>query len=749
MFELLFKCPVTVFTKGDFVFLSPWPAWLLVVASLSLAALLAWVAWRRRAALTRFRPAVLWLLQSTVAAVVLLLLWQPALSVATLKPRQNLIAVLVDDSRSMSIREEGRSRLERSIAALNGGVVAGLSERFRVRLYRFGGKLERIESLGQLAGVGPATRIGDALRRTITDCAGLPLGAIVLVSDGSDTSGGIDLDTIAELRRLRIPVHTAGVGAERTERDVEVVDAAAPPRALPGSRLVAQVTFRQRGYTGRQGRLTVSDNGRTLGSREITFRAEGEAQIETASFTSGTTGAKALEIAIAPLDGETNVRNNALRRLVNVDDRKPRVLYIEGEPRWEMKFIRRALEEDQTLEVVSVLRTTQNKLYRQGISDPKELEDGFPSRAEELYSFSGLVLGSVEADYFTGAQFAMIRDFVSRRGGGLLFLGGRSALSESGYGSSPLADLIPVSLAARKGTFHRTPVRAELTAAGRDSLLCRLEDDPAKNIERWRRLPALADYQETGSPKPGALVLADAVVQDKRRAALLVTQNYGRGKTAVFATGGSWRWQMLQDHKDRTHEMFWQQLLRWLVMDAPGPVLLSTPRQVLSDESRVPLRVQARDAAFSPLGDGSVEVQVVAPDGTVSEVPLRAVPQEPGAFEGDWYSPGPGSYLAETVVRQGGQEIGRDRFTFRREDGVAEDFRTEQNRELLETLAEETGGRYYRLEDLSRLGKEIIYSQAGISTREHRELWNMPAILLLLLILRGTEWVLRRKWGVI
>ena len=125
-----------------------------------------------------------------------------------------------------------------------------------------------------------------------------------------------------------------------------------------------------------------------------------------------------------------------MTRLVNVEARKPRILYIEGEPRWEFKFIRRALDDYNNIEMVTMLRTTQNKIYRQGTPDPPEpheLEDGFPSKAEDLFAYQGLIIGSVEANYFTPTQQQLIRDFVDRRGGGLLFMGGRATLSDGGY----------------------------------------------------------------------------------------------------------------------------------------------------------------------------------------------------------------------------------------------------------------------------------------------------------------------------
>ncbi len=753
MFEFFFKYPTTVFAKGDFVLLARWPVWALVALIAAASILLGFFVWRRRGrmapGLFGLRPALIWLLQSCLAALLLLMLWHPAISIATLKPQQNIVAVVVDDSRSMSISEDGKTRIDRAKAVLDGGLRASLEKKFQVRLYRFGQLLERIQGTGQLTGAAQVTRISDALKQVASEAAGLPIGAMVLVSDGADNSGGIDRETIAEIRRHRIPVHTVGIGREAPARDIEITDAVLPARTLADSGISAQVTLRQHGYPNRKVRLTISDGGKPLASQEVTLKSDGVPQTESVLFNAGIAGAKTLAISVERLEGEENQNNNTVMRLVNVEALKPRVLYFEGEPGWELKFVRRAAEEDRSLQFVLLARTTQNKTYRLGISDPKELEQGFPAKAEELFAYEGLVLVNVEASYFTPAQQDLIRQFVDRRGGGLLFLGGRASLADGGYGSSGLAALVPVTLSARKDTFHRDPAKAELTAAGRDSLICRLVEQPDKNAERWNKLPALADYQEVGEPKPGALVLAESATPGGRRYPLLVTENYGLGRTALFATGGSWRWRMLQDHTDTTHQTFWQQLLRWLVSDAARVCSVSTPRQMLFDEGRVPLRVQARDKEFNPISDARVEAHVMGPEGITGRFELSPSPAELGVYEGEYTAEKPGSYLVEVTATRGTEQIGRDVITFRRENGVAENFRTEQNRELLEKLAEETGGRYYTPGNVAKLSDEVSYSEAGITTREIRDLWDMPIVFLLLILLRGVEWLLRRRWGAV
>jgi uncharacterized membrane protein len=516
--------------------------------------------------------------------------------------------------------------------------------------------------------------------------------------------------------------------------------------------LTAVVTFQNWGLSGNRTRINVKDGARLLASQDVTLKSDGVLQSESLVFNCGDAGPKSLEISIDPVAGEENTRNNRLTRLVTVESSRPRILYMEGEPRWEYKFIRRALDDFQGVELVSILRTTQNKLYTQGAPDPPdphEVDDGFPATAEKLFRYQGLIIGSVEANYFTPAQQQLIRDFVDRRGGGLLFLGGRAALSEGGYLSSPLADLVPTRLPEGKGTFHRDFTGQELTPEGAQSILCRLSDDPARNADIWKKMPQMANYQEVGDPKPGATVLLRSLPAGKHPMPLLITENYGRGRTVLFATGGSWRWKMWMDHADKTHAIFWQQMFCHLVTDTPGQVTAATPKTVLADDSKVPIRVEVRDKEYKPVANANVQARFLGPDGASATLELTPQPLEEGVYSGEWTAEKPGAYVAEVIAGRGQEEIGHDVLTFRREDGVAENFHTSQDKDLLEKLSGQTGGRYYTAGDASKLASEISYSEAGITTRETRDLWDMPIVFLLALAIRGSEWLLRRKWGVV
>jgi uncharacterized membrane protein len=770
MFEFFFKYPRSVYSRGQFALLGAWPTWVLVLLIVAAAAVLAWLIRSRFAqaapVMRGWRAWVIWSLQTLLAAVLLVLLWQPAITIAELKPQQNIIAVLVDDSRSMAISEDGVARQARAVKALESGVLASLNKSFQTRLYRVDDAPARIENLKDLRANAPTTRLGDSLKQLSAETSDLPIGAVVLLSDGADNSGGISADAIGALRARHIPVHTVGFGREHAQHDVELDDVVVAPRALADSRLAAKVTFHQHGYNGSKINLTVSDIGggrpKVLAARAIALGQEGNLQSETLMFNVGGAGARTLQIAAAPLLGEENTANNTLTRVVNVGSEPRRVLYMEGEPRWEYKFIRQAEEDDRLVQVASSVRTSENKYYRQGIADPKELADGFPARPEDLFVYQGLIVGSVEAGYFTPGQQELIREFVDRRGGGLLLLGGQFALADGGWNSSTLTDLLPTILPTYTGTFHReadpkngvTHTTAELAPDGVDNIITRLVDDPVANAAKWKKLPYLMDYEDPGAPKPGATVLANMITPEGKKLSLLITENFGRGRTAIMATGGSWRWQMSSPLGDTAHDLFWQQLLRWLVSDTPGHVTASVPAQMLLDNGAVTLTADVRDPQFNPAPDAKVEAHILGPSGVSALVEMSPVSDSPGQFQAAWSAPQPGAYLTEVTAQRADstgavKELGRDVLTFQRMDGVAENFHTEQNRALLERLAAQTGGQYWKPEDLSKLAGAIPFSEAGVTTRETKDLWNLPLVFLVLLLLRFSEWWMRRKWGIV
>ena len=224
--------------------------------------------------------------------------------------------------------------------------------------------------------------------------------------------------------------------------------------------------------------------------------------------------------------------------------------------------------------VVSLLRSSQNKFYRQGIENENDACRGFPTKKEELFEYSGIILGSIESTFFTPEQLEMVVDFVNKRGGGFLMIGGKNSFSAGRYQNTPIADILPVELLPDRALPVIDKVKLEFTDYGRTHNLMRLSGDPATNNKIWATAAASRGLQRVGDVKPGGVVLARGEPENSGgNPILLAYQRYGRGRAMVFTTGSSWHWQMEMDHEDQTSELFWKQMLRWLVSASPAPVI--------------------------------------------------------------------------------------------------------------------------------------------------------------------------------
>jgi hypothetical protein len=327
-----------------------------------------------------------------------------------------------------------------------GALRKSLGDRFALRFFRFSSSTERLTDPGSLSFNGTRSNVGDALERSASELAGLPVSGVVLVSDGADTSNADISKTLRSLQASGLPVFTVGLGRERFDRDVQLGRVEPPTSILEGSTVVVQVSVAQNGYAGRKVPLLVEDEGRRVGSADLELPPDGEPTTARVRLTLSEAGPRLLRFTIPPLDGEQVTLNNVREVVVDVRDRREKLLYIEGEPRFEMKFLRQSIADDEHLQVATLQRTADRKFLRLDVDGPDDLLGGFPKTRDELFSYRGIILGSIEAASFTPDQLRMIADFVSVRGGGLLALGGRNAFAEGGYGGTPVAEALPVLL---------------------------------------------------------------------------------------------------------------------------------------------------------------------------------------------------------------------------------------------------------------------------------------------------------------
>ena len=758
-FEFLFKYRPVLFQEGDLTFLSPWPLTLAAVAAAALAipALLSYVLARGRS-----RRRDRWVLGGIRAALLALLfavVMQPALVLTSIVPQRNFVAVLVDDSRSMTIDDrDGTSRAEKAVGLLDpeGDLVPALEEGFALRYFRFSASASRVDGLDGLTFDGSRTRLGAALSHARDELQGVPLSAIVVVSDGGDNTEEVIGDALLPLRAASVPVFTVGLGDEEMEADVQASRADVPATALAGNSLVVNVLVDSRGYGGREVPIVVEDMGRIVASEVVTLPRDGQPLVAPVAFTLENPGARELTFRIPGQPDERVLENNELHAVVQVRDRTEKILYFEGEPRWEVKFMLRAAEDDENLQVVLLLRTAENKFFRRNLDGPLELVTGFPTTREELYGYRALILGSIEASFFTHDQLEMIADFVSQRGGTLLMLGGRRAFADGGYKGTPIEDVLPVVLpepTQSTPTERLAFLKVSPTPAGANHPVTRIEGTVESSAARWDSLPAVSTTNLITELKPGATELLQGSVVagpgDTADRVVLAFQRYGKGRAIVLAVQDSWLWQMeaTVSRDDQSHETFWRQLLRSLVSETPDAV--EAAPEIASVEAGEPVTLKATvlDAGFVEVNGADVGARVTTPTGEVRDVPMEWSVSEDGEYTATFTPVMDGLFEVAVDAARDTTLLGTAQTSVRVAPGTEEFRDPRQHRTLMERVASETGGRYYTAETADMLPEDLRFTGGGVTVTEEHDLWDMPILFLLLAGLLGAEWAYRRKRG--
>ena len=753
MFETLFKYPAEYFSEGTLILALPgWQMALALPLILVLVMLLLGYYRLRRGLAWRDLLAIS-LLRGLAIAVALFSLSRPLLEVASTVAQPGVVGVLIDNSLSMRLRDDGEVRhafVDENFDADSGRLLRALRERFDTRLFAFGADSALLDGIEQLDYADGASDLGRALRFARETLDGEPLAGLVVISDGAAQSPAALQSELLALRAAGIPVYSLGVGAERYARDIELKAVQMPRQVLRGSRLLAAVTIDQRGYDGTTLELRVEDDSRILHKQPV--RLDAASQRFEVPLAATDAGARQLRFTIAVQPGEKLVENNSRSAMLAVERERQKILYFEGEPRFELKFVRRAVADDRQLAVAGLIRTADAKYYRVGIDSIDELRDGFPTTRDELFAYDALILGSVEVSLLDREQQQMIVDFVAQRGGGLLLLGGRHAFAEGGYHDSPLRDLFPVFIDAPPQADFSRRIKIRPTPAALVHPALRLDEDNKKSADRWLTLPALTTVNPLRRIKPGAtLLLAGESEDDGEDYVAMAFHRYGRGKVAAFAVQNSWLWQMHHeiDLDDQSHEILWRQLLRWLVESVSDRIELTLSDESLHIGGRLRLRGEVLQADFDVHETAEVRALLVSPTGAERVVPMARNPALHGVYEAEIAAGEPGDYRVHLELDEDGETLRGSEARFTVSAAGDEYFASQMNSRLLADIAAQTGGKFFAANQADELPRALSDAERGTRTLTRHELWDMPLLFALLVIMLCAEWAYRRWRGLV
>lgn len=738
-----------------------------VLVALVLLALLAIRPARERT--SRRRRAVLVGLRIAVIALVLIATLRPTLVYTEVKKQSATVVMLLDRSRSMSVPDAlgGRSRWEALRRSVDDAApaLARLAEDFELKVYSFDAEAHPLEPLQGKISLdetpdGEQTAIGAVLAEVLREQAGKRLLGVVLLSDGAQRAlAPRDLPAqtaVGLLRPLGSPLFTFPFGQSRglgQAQDVAVKELLVNQSVFVKNELAVSGEVRADGYVNRRIPVEVlfeTSPGQmeVVAQEDLKFTADGQLLSVRFGYSPQVPGEYKLTLRASKERGELVTTNNELSTFVNVLKGGLNVLYLEGAPpRVEQKFLRRALNAspDISVDYPPVIDP------RRPETRPGDLAARFQPGKYEVY-----ILGDLDATAFPREELQQLAEAV-KQGAGLIMLGGFHSFGPGGYATTPLADVLPVTMdrferqelgkPPRADVHLPGPLRMRPTQSGLVHPVLMLAGSQEENLALWSKLPPLEGANRFRVLAPGALVLASAGAN----APLLVGHTYGNGRVLAFAGDSTWHWWM--HGYEAAHKRFWRQVVLWLArkdQQTDGNVWIRLAKRRFAPGELIEFFVGAQSATGEPLDDVQYEARVTVPNGKSS--PLTLVPQD-GQMTGSFREGRlPGDYAIEVQASHEGEPLGsaRARFlVFSRDlelDNAAADAAT------LESLAAMTdGGESLPPEQLGDLIQRLTQQTETLEVEEEtREpFWDTWPFFLIVVGLLGVEWYLRKQWGLV
>jgi uncharacterized membrane protein len=706
------------------------------------------------------------------------------------------VAILLDDSASMRRRDaysgdetqraavrrlagrapEEATRLDLSRAALAQLLPHLEQESYRVRLYRFDESLAPLPDPELAEGRGHGTHLGDAMAQALGAARGKNLTDLVILSDGRSTGGLDPLEAAARAHGAGIPVHSLIVGDTRPERNLVIELVEAPPSVLEGDLVAVSVRVHARGVSDTGSVQVILEELPPPGSREpartvateqadISDVGDRVVLVAPAEGLSQAQSERRFRVSVEPLPDERMTDDNAIELAVHVTRERVRVLYVEGYPRYEYRFLKDLLlRADERIQVHVYLMSATPDFPQEATDGSTRLTRIPTERRELLDNYDVIVLGdvnpyAVSPDPAKGEQFVRsLFEFVER-GGGLAILAGEYENPKALAGTE-FAKLLPVELDNSRVNFdlsteiERRPLLEHPTSPHE---IVRLHPDDELNRELWEDPTGLRGYYwyyPGTTAKPGAQVLLRhgerSLSSAEERDPLLVVGYFPSGRTLFLATDDmTWRWRFRYVH--RYHERFWRNAIRWLALGrlkgGDRRFGLEPLRTRYGLDERVTLEARVLDEDYRPADQTDQTIWLQGPDEPAEEVSLGGIEGRPGVFRGTFQAERPGLYRA--WIEQDGKRVATTEVEVVLPS--RENADPSPDPETLRAVASLTGGRAV----VVTAAADLLVEFPGDEERREpissqlRDAWDRLGTLLLALGLLSIEWILRKRYELV
>lgn len=732
---------------GELAWLAP--EWVVLVAAGG--ALLAWaLSWfGERPVAVRLLELLLW---GLALAGLVVALARPAWVEEEGRQEPGRLAVLIDASRSMQVQEQGEPRykaVDRVLRNISGD---------DIDFYHFGGELRSgLPSSYDLT----TTDIESALSTLADRVAGEKLSGVVLITDGLDRGllrRRFQREEKPAPPRVPGPLTVYQIGTPGDLKDLAVRSVDTGGFAFRSEPFTIAARLSSTGYAGRRVTVTLTRDGQPVTARSVRIDDSGEAEV-VFDVRPEAVGRFAYEVSVPVFDDDAVPSNNVAPVVVQVVRDRMSVLQVAGAPSFDVKFLRRFLKGDPSVDLVSffILRTEEDIAGTDYRNHELSLIQ-FPYSelfSTELKRFDIIIFQNFDHErYFRPGEadrlLDNIRRFVEEDGKGFVMIGGDLSFDLGGYGGTFVENMLPVDLGVRGAQADSRPVRPALTDEGRRHPITRLVTEPAENDEWWGRLPELTGVNKVRGASSGATVLLEHPAlkgDDGRAMPILAVSEAGRGRAMAFTGDASWRWSLgeaAQGRGNQAYLRFWKNSFRWLIQDpSTNRVTVDTPRENYGIGDTVRVIVRARDTGFAPLPRADVSVKVRGPGG-VRE--LTGVTTADGEIALELLAEERGAHRVEARVTNRGQLIGEEDTVYAVTTRDPELDEVIPDTAFLQWLATSVDGTFVGPGDRATPLRDPT-SGRTVWDRRETPLWRAPGLILWIGLFGGLAWIVRRRAG--
>jgi hypothetical protein len=625
-----------------------------------------------------------------------------------------------------------------------------LTNRYAVEFYSFAEELTalatdpaqpRFPKISEASGL--ATNLGDAIMHVLQNARDRSIAGIVVISDGQNTAGGTLDEAARAASRRPAPIFAVPAGSSSRLRDIAVTDVACANSVAVGDTVHVIGKIEASGFEKRRVSVELRENDRLLDSKELVLEESQQQQVDLA-FQATQPGCHCLTIKVPPEREESELlrSNNSDCVMVQVTDQKLRVLYIEGQPRWDFRFLKNAMRRDHGLRGKAAQAPDiilEREIRRLG---ERATAAALPRSSKEFADYQVIILGDVSPEFLTPALVDNLDEAVRRDGVGLIVEAGPMFMPHA-FGER-LQGLLPVHLIGGHAGIEPEPGQRfsiELTPEGMANDALRFFDEPGRNVDAWDRLPAYGWCVAGERPAAGASVLAwnPAVRGNFGKVPIIASQRAGKGKVWLVGLDSTWLWR--ENVGDRYFYKFWGQAIR------------DVARQGGDEESQASIEIRPVHAQPREL----VQIELRAPsskeqsqrlrihrDGSDQMLDMMPVQGVAGCYRATFSSPEPGNYRVIFDAAGGQRRIEAPLQIL----SASEEFRNPNvNRLALQALTAGSGGRLLELHELSSLPERLKGSSKVLSIHREASLWDNWLVLVLIICLYSVDVGLRRLAG--